>query len=80
MANLTAVPVGGVAEIQRMNKKGRKPPRLNENPFSMNVDPGFQNTAGQESITRFDDKNKKGNHRRNRNKRKRKKNDRRKRE
>jgi cell fate regulator YaaT (PSP1 superfamily) len=71
MANAVAVPVERVAEIQGMNKKGKKPVRLLENNFVASGEHKFENTVGMESLTRFDDKNNKsrgGGRRRNKNK------------
>ncbi len=59
IVNLTAVPVDRVREIQKMNRNSSKPERLVDNKFEVSGEHTFENTAGQESITRFDDKDKK---------------------
>ena len=76
MANMTAVPVERVAEIQKLNRNGKKPARLVENQFAATGEHVFENTVGQESLTRFDDKNRKRGQGRSRNKRKKRRNDR----
>lgn len=77
IVNLTAVPVERVREIQGLNRNGEKPERLVETNFEDAVEHSFENTVGQESLTRFEEKNKKSTNK-NRNKRRRKKNDKRK--
>lgn len=74
MANAVAVPVERVNEIQKLNKTGKKPVRLVENNFTPTNEHRFENTAGKESLTRFEDKNSKprsGGRRRYKNKKKR---------
>jgi hypothetical protein len=60
-----------------MNKKGQKPARLVDNSFDISKEHSFENTAGKESLTRFEEKKGKSNQGRQRNKRKKKKNERR---
>jgi cell fate regulator YaaT (PSP1 superfamily) len=56
--NLIPVPVKRVKEIQEKNKKGEKPGTLlRETPPSTNQNIDFTNTVGQDSLTRFEDRN-----------------------
>lgn len=57
--NLTPVPVERVKEILEMNKKNTKPDSLLELDDSPSVRLDYQNPIGEDSLTRFDDKNKK---------------------
>jgi cell fate regulator YaaT (PSP1 superfamily) len=57
--NLTPVPVERVKEILEMNKKNTKPDCLLELDDSPSVRLDYQNPIGEDSLTRFDDKNKK---------------------
>jgi len=62
MANAIAVPVERVSEVQQLNRKGKKPARLVENKYEADIEHKFENTVGQESLTRFEDKKKKTKH------------------
>ena len=54
--NMTAIPVERVAEIQKMNSNGEKPPKLVEKAFD-NIDPiSFNNVVGNDSVTRFENR------------------------
>ncbi|MDX2414622.1 MAG: regulatory iron-sulfur-containing complex subunit RicT [Bacteroidales bacterium] len=77
IVNLTAVPVDRVKEIQKMNRNNNKPERLVDNNFEVSGEHTFENTVGQESLTRFDDKDKKNPYK-NKHRRRKKRNDRRK--
>lgn len=77
MANMIAVPVERVKEIQKLNLKGEKPVRLVENNYEASGEHTFENTVGQESLTRFEEKKNKGKQGRNKNKKKKRRNDRR---
>lgn len=65
MAGLVALPIERVREVQKLNAKGIKPDTLEGESRSVTpeVEPGFVNVIGEDSITRFDasrKKNKKG--------------------
>lgn len=53
---IVSVPVAKVKEIQRLNKMGKKPEKLNsDKPIAAkNTEDTFQNMVGQEDLTRFD--------------------------
>ncbi len=56
-SNQITVPVKRVAEIQQLNKKGKKPERLllkDDSPVSVKELDTFHNVVGQEELTRFD--------------------------
>jgi len=57
---MIAVSVENVKEIQRLNRSGKKTPQLtSENPVVHETEEhGYQNTVGQESLDRFDQKSK----------------------
>jgi len=55
--NLNPVPVKRVAEIQEMNKRGIKPERLVENQYNSILEKDFNNAGGDDSVTRFGEKN-----------------------
>lgn len=73
-ANLVAVPVDRVKEIVQLNKRGKIVERLVIKEIEINLELGYMNSVGQESLTRFDDKKnqKRGGHYRHKNQRKRK--------
>jgi len=55
-SNQISVPVERVWEIQRLNRKGKKPDKLvisDNSPAPQNID-SFHNVVGQEELTRFD--------------------------
>jgi len=60
-SNQFAVPVGRVKEIQRLNKKGRKPEKLVKEASEVyeNGKDKFHNVVGQEDVNRFDQPKKK---------------------
>ncbi|GAB1453495.1 hypothetical protein MASR2M47_35510 [Draconibacterium sp.] len=67
-SNQITVPVKRVAEIQQLNKKGKKPERLlvtDDRVIVKELDT-FHNVVGQEALTRFD-KPKQGNRKKKRN-------------
>jgi len=68
-SGLTAVHVNRVKEVQRMNKKGRKPEKLvtDQQTSSVSKDDTFHNMVGQEDLNRFD-KPQTQHHRKSRNK------------
>jgi len=54
--NMTAIPVERVAEIQKMNSNGEKPPKMVEKAFD-NIDPkSFIDVVGNDSVTRFENR------------------------
>ena len=56
-SNQITIPVKRVAEIQQLNKKGKKPERLllkDDSPVSVKELDTFHNVVGQEELTRFD--------------------------
>jgi cell fate regulator YaaT (PSP1 superfamily) len=55
-ANLVAVPISRVKEIQQLNSTGKRPEKLvgEGNEKDQDIRETFQNMAGQESINRFD--------------------------
>ncbi len=54
--NMTAIPVERVAEIQKMNSNGEKPTKMVEKAFD-NIDPiSFNDVVGNDSVTRFENK------------------------
>ncbi len=57
---MVAVSVGNVKEIQRLNRIGKKIPQLTTENVVVNEseEHSYQNTAGQESLDRFDQKSK----------------------
>ena len=55
-SNLVPVPVERVKEIIYQNKRGQIVERLNTTPVQEVPNVGYMNAAGQESLTRFDDK------------------------
>ncbi len=55
-ANLVTVDKGRAYEIVRMNRKGKKPQRLNEEEVVENNKPASLDVLEQESISRFDNK------------------------
>ena len=61
MAGLVSLPVERVREIMKMNARGIKPDRLEAAGAAprQEVDPGFVNVIGEDSITRFDNTRKK---------------------
>jgi len=66
--NVTAIPIDRVFEILEINKDGKKPETLkdiNDIPVSKNISFDYGDVVGQDSLTRFDNKNrrKKGNKR-----------------
>jgi cell fate regulator YaaT (PSP1 superfamily) len=58
---MIAVSVENVKEIQRLNRNGKKIPQLTGETMEANIieEPGYQNTVGQESLDRFDQKSSK---------------------
>ncbi len=56
---ITSVSTGRVFEIIEMNKKGKKPENLKEETFETTLITDYNDVAGQDSITRFDNKAKK---------------------
>lgn len=69
-ANLTAVPVERVREIQLMNRKGQKPDKLIVPDESWDVTPVSQDLLKNNSLTRFDTPEGKNQHHKHSNKRK----------
>ena len=63
MAGLVSLPVERVREIMKMNARGIKPDRLEAAGAAprQEVDPGFVNVIGEDSITRFDNTRKRRN-------------------
>ena len=61
MAGLVSLPVERVREIMKINARGIKPDRLEAAGAAprQEVDPGFVNVIGEDSITRFDNTRKK---------------------
>jgi cell fate regulator YaaT (PSP1 superfamily) len=57
---MVAVSVENVKEIQKLNRIGKKIPQLSSENVVVNQqdEPGYQNTVGQESLDRFDQKSK----------------------
>ncbi len=72
--NVTAVSVSRAHEVIKLNREGKKTARLTDETFVAETKPlEFENQMGQDSLTRFDDKNprkKKKKKRRNQHKRK----------
>jgi len=54
--NMIAVPVERVAEIQQMNRKGEKPPKLVEIDFDNSNPASFNDVVGNDSLSRFEKK------------------------
>lgn len=52
--NMTAVPIERVAEIQKMNRNGEKPPKLLEKEFDNIDNISFNDVVGNDSVTRFE--------------------------
>jgi hypothetical protein len=69
-ANLIALPVQRVKEIQAMNKKGIKVDRLQVTDDSWNITPVSQDLLKNNSLTRFDPPDNKGKSKPHQNKRK----------
>ncbi|MBO5873972.1 MAG: hypothetical protein J6Q35_02945, partial [Rikenellaceae bacterium] len=66
-ASTTAVPVDRVRELLALNKRGIKPDVLvdvNSTGSKANEEPNFANAVGEDSITRFDNVNKRKNNKR----------------
>lgn len=58
--NVTAIPIDRVFEILEINKNGKKPETLkdvNDIPISKNISFDYGDVVGQDSLTRFDNKN-----------------------
>ncbi len=60
-ANMTTIPVTRVKEVIELNKKGKKVKSLegDSNQKDSGVVTGYQNVVGQDSLTRFDNKDRK---------------------
>jgi hypothetical protein len=58
-ANLVAIPVQRVREIQAMNRKGVKPERILELDKSLSAEPVSEDLLKNNSLTRFDPEPKK---------------------
>lgn len=56
--NLVPVPVNRVWEIVEMNRRGAMPEKLLASDANVAEELGYTNAAGQESLTRFDNRNK----------------------
>jgi hypothetical protein len=69
-ANLTAVPVSRVKEIQELNRKGIKPDRLVVTEDSWETSQISEDLLKNNSLTRFDTKTNQGQNKHNRHKRK----------
>lgn len=52
--NVTSISTDRVKEILKMNKNGKKPEKLVEIDLTSSISVGFENSAGEDSITRFD--------------------------
>ncbi len=70
MVGVVTLPVERVREVIEMNKRGKKPDRLESKEAvaaaAVAADPGFVNVIGEESITRFDKSREGGSRRRSR--------------
>jgi len=78
IVNFTSLTFERVDEIQKLNRNSKKPQKLAVDTYKAVTEHSFENTAGKESLTRFESKSDKKRNNRHRNKRKNKRNDRRK--
>ncbi|WP_088653461.1 PSP1 domain-containing protein [Geofilum rhodophaeum] len=67
--NIVTLTVDQVKEVQAQNKKGQRVKKLDDQTAVLAVpkENGYENVIGEESITRFDDKNKKSNRKKRKN-------------